>query len=225
MTELNYTMLCDFYELTMGNGYLLSGMDKKTAYFDLFFRRVPDEGGFAVACGLEPIIDYIEDLHFSEADIEFLRGKGVFSEEFLAYLKDFKFTGDVWAVPEGTVVFPNEPIITVRAPAIQAQLIETYLLLCINHQSLIATKANRIARAAQGRAVSEFGSRRAHGADAAILGARAAGIGGVLNTACTITDQLYGFPATGTMASMTLSRHTANAIPTVPYCLLTLSTY
>ena len=200
MTELNYTMLCDFYELTMGNGYLLSGMDSKIAYFDLFFRRVPDEGGFAVACGLEQIIDYIEDLHFSDEDISYLRSKGVFSEEFLNYLSDFKFTGDVWAVPEGTVIFPNEPIITVRAPAIQAQLIETYLLLCVNHQSLIATKANRIARAAQGRAVSEFGSRRAHGADAAILGARAAGIGGVKNTACTITDQLFGFPATGTMA-------------------------
>lgn len=200
MTELNYTMLCDFYELTMGNGYLLSGMSEKIAYFDLFFRRVPDNGGFAIACGLEQVIDYIEALHFSDEDIGFLRGKGVFSEEFLAYLKDFKFTGDIWAVPEGTVIFPNEPIITVRAPAIQAQLIETYLLLCINHQSLIATKANRISRAAQGRAVSEFGSRRAHGADAAILGARAAGIGGVMNTACTIADRLYGFPASGTMA-------------------------
>lgn len=200
MTELNYTMLCDFYELTMGNGYLLSGMSDKIAYFDLFFRRVPDNGGFAIACGLEQVIDYIEALHFSEEDIEFLRGKGVFSEEFLEYLRNFKFTGELWAVPEGTVVFPNEPIITVRAPAIQAQLIETYLLLCINHQSLIATKANRIARAAQGRAVSEFGSRRAHGADAAILGARAAGIGGVMNTACTIADELYGFPASGTMA-------------------------
>lgn len=200
MTELNYTMLCDFYELTMGNGYLLSGMSEKVAYFDLFFRRVPDNGGFAIACGLEQIIDYIEELSFSDEDIEFLRGKGVFSEEFLAYLKGFRFTGDIWAVPEGTVVFPNEPIMTVRAPAIQAQLIETYLLLCINHQSLIATKANRIVRAAQGRVVSEFGSRRAHGADAAILGARAAGIGGVMNTACTIADRMYGFTATGTMA-------------------------
>ena len=200
MDKLNYTMLCDFYELTMGNGYLKSGMSEKTAYFDLFFRRVPDGGGFAIACGLDQIIDYIQDLHFSQEDIDFLRSKGIFSEDFLEYLSKLKFTGDIWAVPEGTVVFPNEPIITVRAPAIQAQLIETYLLICINHQSLIATKANRIARAAQGRAVSEFGSRRAHGGDAAIYGARAAGIGGVKNTACTITDQLFGFSATGTMA-------------------------
>ncbi len=200
MTSFNYTMLCDFYELTMGNGYLLSGMADKISYFDLFFRRIPDNGGFAVACGLEQVIDYVMQLHFDDEDIAFLRSKGVFSEEFLEYLRTFKFTGDIWAVPEGTVVFPNEPLITVRAPAIEAQLIETYLLLCINHQTLIATKANRIVRAAQGRAVSEFGSRRAHGGDAAIYGARAAGIGGCLNTACTVVDEKFGFPATGTMA-------------------------
>lgn len=200
MNDLNYTMLCDFYELTMGNGYFVSGLKDRITYFDLFFRQIPDNGGFAIACGLEQVIDYIEKLHFSDDDIEFLRSKKIFDEKFLEYLKDFKFTGDMYAVPEGTVVFPNEPLITVRAPAIEAQLIETYLLLVINHQSLIATKANRIARAADGRAVSEFGSRRAHGADAAILGARAAGIGGCAATACTITDQLFGFPATGTMA-------------------------
>lgn len=200
MDKFNYTMLCDFYELTMGNGYFVSGMQEKISYFDLFFRQIPDGGGFAIACGLEQVINYIENLHFDEEDIEFLRSKGIFDEGFLEYLKDFRFTGDIFAVPEGTVVFPNEPIITVRAPAVQAQLVETYLLLCINHQTLIATKANRIVRAAQGRAVSEFGSRRAHGVDAAILGARAAGIGGCSGTACTITDQLFGFNATGTMA-------------------------
>lgn len=200
MNEINYTMLCDFYELTMGNGYFKSGMKDKIAYFDLFFRQIPDGGGYAIACGLDQIIDYINNLHFSENDIEFLRSKGIFSEEFLDYLKHFKFVGDIYAVPEGTVVFPNEPLVIVRAPAIQAQLVETFLLICINHQTLIATKANRIARAADGRAVSEFGSRRAHGADAAIYGARAAGIGGCSSTACTVTDQMFGFPATGTMA-------------------------
>lgn len=200
MDSLNYTMLCDFYELTMGNGYFISGMKDTVTYFDLFFRAVPDGGGFAIACGLEQVIDYIEKLHFSEDDIAFLRSKGIFDEKFLDYLKDFRFTGDIFAVPEGTVVFPNEPIITVKAPAIEAQLIETYLLLTVNHQSLIATKANRIVRAASGRAVSEFGSRRAHGADAAVLGARAAGIGGCSATACTMTDRLFGFTATGTMA-------------------------
>lgn len=200
MNPYNYTMLCDYYELTMGNGYFVSGMKDKISYFDLFFRDVPDEGGFAICCGLSQVIEYIKDLHFSDEDIEFLRSKNTFDEGFLEYLRDFKFTGDIYAVPEGTVVFPREPLITVRAPSIQAQLVETYLLLMINHQSLIATKANRIVRASQGRAVSEFGSRRAHGADAAIYGARAAGIGGCAATACTITDQLFGFPATGTMA-------------------------
>ncbi len=200
MDSFNYTMLCDYYELTMGSGYFESGMKDKITYFDLFFRKVPDNGGFAICAGLSQVIEYIKNLHFSEEDIEFLRTKNMFSEKFLEYLRDFRFTGDIYAVPEGTVVFPGEPLITVKAPAIEAQLIETYLLLTINHQSLIATKANRIVRAAQGRAVSEFGSRRAHGADAAIYGARAAGIGGCAATACTITDQKFGFPATGTMA-------------------------
>lgn len=167
---LNYTMLCDFYELTMGNGYFEAGLKDKITYFDLFYRTVPDGGGFAIAAGLEQAIDYIRNLHFSEEDIDYLRGRGMFSEAFLDYLRHFKFTGDVWAMPEGTPVFPREPIMVIRAPAIQAQLLETFLLLTINHQSLIATKANRIVRAADGRVVLEFGSRRAQGPDAAVLG-------------------------------------------------------
>ena len=198
--KLNLTMLCDFYELTMSQGYFANGYKDRITYFDLFFRRCPDGGGFAIAAGLEQIIDYIQDLHFTDEDIAYLRGRNIFNEEFLAYLADFRFTGDIWAVPEGTPIFPHEPIITVRAPAIQAQLIETFLLLCINHQSLIATKANRVVRAAQGRTVLEFGSRRAQGADAAILGARAAYIGGCNGTACTISGQIYGVYAGGTMA-------------------------
>ena len=228
MDKFNYTMLCDFYELTMGNGYFVSGMQEKISYFDLFFRQIPDGGGFAIACGLEQVINYIENLHFDEEDIEFLRSKGIFDEGFLEYLKDFRFTGDIFAVPEGTVVFPNEPIITVRAPAVQAQLVETYLLLCINHQTLIATKANRIVRAAQGRAVSEFGSRRAHGADAAILGARAAGIGGsqaqpaLSQTSFSALMQQAQWHIHGCRcltASWRLSRHTASAIQRALFCL------
>lgn len=199
-SEQNYTMLCDFYQLTMGNGYFMTDYADKTAYFDLFFRRVPDNGGYAVCAGLEQVIEYIENLRFDADDIDFLRSKGIFSERFLDYLRNFKFEGDVFAVPEGTPVFPYEPLITVRAPAIQAQLIETMLLLLINHQSLIATKASRIVRAANGRAISEFGSRRAQGASGAILGARAAYIGGCAGTACVISDKLYNVPATGTMA-------------------------
>lgn len=196
----NLTMLCDFYELTMGNGYFRNGFYKRNVYFDVFFRNVPDGGGFAIAAGLEQIVEYIQQLHFSEEDIAYLRSKNIFDEGFLDYLRNFKFHGDIYAIPEGTPVFPGEPLLTVRAPAIEAQLIETYLLLAINHQSLIATKSNRIVRAAQGRAVLEFGSRRAQGADGAVIGARAAYIGGVAGTACTLTDVLYGVPAGGTMA-------------------------
>ena len=198
--KLNMTMLCDFYELTMGNGYFRNGYKDRITYFDVFFRRVPDEGGYVIAAGLEQLIDYIENLHFSEEDIAYLRGRNLFCEEFLDYLRDFRFTGDIYAIPEGTPVFPREPMVVVRAPSIEAQLIETFTLLTINHQSLIATKANRICRAAMGRTVLEFGSRRAQGADAAIVGARAAYIGGCAGTACTISDQLYGVPAGGTMA-------------------------
>ena len=197
---MNYTLLCDFYELTMANGYFQTGMAEQICYFDVFFRTVPDGGGFAIAAGLEQVIEYIENLHFDEEDIGFLRSKGTFSEEFLTYLRGFRFTGDIWAVPEGTPIFPGEPFMTVRAPAIEAQFIETYLLLTLNHQSLIATKSNRIVRAAGGRPVSEFGSRRAQGSDGAVLGARAAYIAGCVGTACTLADQMYGSPAGGTMA-------------------------
>lgn len=198
--KLNMTMLCDFYELTMGNGYFQAGYQDRITYFDVFFRDVPDKGGFAICAGLDQLIDYIQNLHFDEEDIAYLRSKGLFSEAFLNFLRAFRFTGDIWAIPEGTPIFPREPILTVRAPAIQAQLIETFTLLTVNHQSLIATKANRIVRAAQGRTVLEFGSRRAQGTDGAISGARAAYIGGCKGTACTISDQMYGVPAGGTMA-------------------------
>lgn len=198
--DWNETLLCDFYELTMANGYFLRGMNDQIAYFDVFFRSVPDNGGFAIVAGLEQVIDYIENLHFSDKDIEFLRKKGIFDERFLEYLRDFHFTGDIYAVPEGTPVFPKEPLLTVRAPAVEAQIIETYVLLTLNHQSLIATKANRIVRAAEGRAISEFGSRRAQGADGAVLGARAAYIAGCSGTACVLSDEEYGVPSGGTMA-------------------------
>lgn len=200
MNERNLTLLTDFYELTMGNGYLENGIGDNICCFDLYFRKVPDNGGFAVMCGLEQAIDYIKNLRFSEEDIEYLRDKKLFSEKFLQYLRSFRFTCDVWAVPEGTPVFPNEPLIIVKGPAIQAQLVETMLLLCINHQSLIATKAARIVKAAEGRPVMEFGSRRAQGFDGAVYGARAAYIGGCCGTACTISDKEMGTPALGTMA-------------------------
>lgn len=200
MNERNLTLLTDFYELTMGNGYLENGIGDNICCFDLYFRKVPDNGGFAVMCGLEQAIEYIRGLRFSDEDIEFLRGKKIFSEGFLSYLRDFRFSCDVWAVPEGTPVFPNEPLVTVRGPAIQAQFVETMLLLCINHQSLIATKAARIVKAAEGRPVMEFGSRRAQGFDGAVYGARAAYIGGCCGTACAISDRDMGIPALGTMA-------------------------
>ena len=198
--KLNLTMLFDFYEMTMANGYFRRGMQERITYFDVFFRRVPDGGGFAIAAGLEQLVEYIQNLHFDEEDIAYLRSKNLFQEDFLDYLRAFRFTGDIWAVPEGTPVFPGEPLVTVRAPAAQAQLMETYALLCLNHQSLIATKANRVVRAANGRTVLEFGSRRAQGVDGAIVGARAAYIGGVHGTACAVSDQAYGVPAAGTMA-------------------------
>lgn len=198
--ERNLSMLTDFYELTMMNGYLEKGMGDTVAVFDVFFRTIPDNGGFAIFAGLEQLIDYLKNLSFTEEDIEYLRSKNCFSETFLDYLRNFKFACDVWSVPEGTPIFPREPIIVIKGPAIQAQFIETVVLLIANHQSLIATKANRIVRAAQGRPVMEFGSRRAQNADAAVLGARAAYIGGVSATACAMTDRDYGVPAVGTMA-------------------------
>ena len=196
----NMTMLVDFYELTMASGYFESGKKDTIAYFDVFYRKNPDGGGFAIAAGLQSIIDYVKNLSFSEEDIEYLRNRGGFSEEFLEYLRNFRCTCDIWAIPEGTPVFPGEPLLTVRGPLIEAQLMETYILLAINHQSLIATKTNRIVRAAEGRPVMEFGSRRAHGESAAILGARAAYIAGAAGSACVKADIDYGVPATGTMA-------------------------
>lgn len=198
--QYNLTMLMDFYELTMSNGYFKSGFADRIAYFDMFFRKIPDDGGFAVMAGLEQVIDYLKELKFDDDDISYLKSKNIFSSEFINYLHDFKFSCDVWAVPEGTPIFPGEPIVTVRGPVIQAQLLETMILLTVNHQSLIATKANRIVRAAQGRPIMEFGSRRAQGSDGAILGARAAYIGGCAGTACAIADRDYGIPALGTMA-------------------------
>ena len=200
MTERNLTMLTDFYEFTMANGYLKNCLRDKIGYFDMFFRRIPDNGGYAIMAGLEQLCDYLQNLSFSEEDIDYLRSKGCFCEEFLEYLRDFKFECDVWAIPEGTPVFPGEPLVVVRGPVMQAQLIETMVLLTINHQSLIATKSSRIVRAADGRAVLEFGSRRAQGADGAILGARAAYIAGAIGTACAISDRVFGVPAVGTMA-------------------------
>lgn len=199
LKKRNLTMLTDFYELTMANGYFLNGKGDVITQFDMFFRTVPDNGGFAIMAGVEQLSQYLENLHFTAEDIEYLRGRG-FGEDFLKYLEDFKFECDIWCVPEGTPIFPREPIVTVRGPAIQAQFIETMLLLAINHQSLIATKANRIARAAQGRAIMEFGSRRAQGFDGAVYGARASYIGGCTGTACTISDREFGVPALGTMA-------------------------
>lgn len=198
--RMNLTLLADFYEITMANGYLEHGVAEQIAYYDVFFRRIPDEGGFAIMAGLEQVIDYLKNLKFTQEDIDYLRGKQCFSEKFLDYLAQFKFCCDVWAIPEGTPVFPGEPLLTVRGPAIQAQFIETMVLLVISHQCLIATKANRIVRAADGRAVMEFGSRRAQGADGAIMGARAAYIGGCAGTACTIVDREMQIPALGTMA-------------------------
>lgn len=196
----NLTMLTDFYEFTMANGYMEYGMENTIAYFDMFFREIPDNGGFAIMAGVEQLIQYMKNLKFYDDDIKYFRSKNIFSEKFLNYLKNFKFECDVWAIPEGTPIFPKEPIVTVRGPVIQAQILETMILLTINHQSLIATKSNRIVRAAQGRPIMEFGSRRAQGYEGAILGARAAYIGGCVGTACTITDRDFEVPALGTMA-------------------------
>ena len=200
MNPRNIPLLCDFYEYTMANGYFEKDIADRIVYFDMFFRKVPDNGGFAIFAGLEQLVDFLLNLRFSDSDIEFLRSKGVFGEKFLKYLREFRFTGDIYAMPEGTPVFPNEPLVVVKATAAQAQMLETFLLLTINHQSLIATKSSRIVRAAEGRTVLEFGSRRAQGTDAAIMGARAAYIAGCGGTACAVADKWYGIPASGTMA-------------------------
>ncbi|MBR5562067.1 MAG: nicotinate phosphoribosyltransferase [Clostridia bacterium] len=229
--QRNLTMLTDFYEITMANGYFKNNFKDTIAYFDMFYRKVPDGGGFVIAAGLEQLVDYLSNLTFDKDDIEYLRSKG-FGEDFLDYLANFKFVCDVWAVPEGTPVFPGEPIVKVKGPVIQAQFIETMILLCINHQSLIATKANRICRAAGDKHVMEFGSRRAQGADGAIYGARAAYIGGVVGTACTISDEMFGVPALGTMAhswvqlfDSELDAFTAYAKEYPDSCTLLVDTY
>lgn len=193
-------LVADFYEFTMSNGYFLRNMNNKIAYFDVFFRKIPDNGGYVIVAGLEQVIEYVKNLKFTDDDISYLKGQNKFSDGFLEYLKNFKFTGDIWAIPEGTVVFPNEPLITVRAPIIEAQILETMLLLTINHQSLIATKTSRIVNAAKGIPVMEFGARRAHGVDAAVSGARAAIIGGAVGTSCTLSAKEFNVPASGTMA-------------------------
>ncbi|MBR5809034.1 MAG: nicotinate phosphoribosyltransferase [Clostridia bacterium] len=198
--RLNLTLLTDFYEFTMSHGFFAEGVGDRIAYFDMFFRTVPSDGGFAIMAGVEQLIEYLKNLNFTKEDIEYLRSKKLFSEEYLKYLENFEFKCDVWAIPEGTPIFPQEPIVVVRGPISQAQFVETMILLTINHQSLIATKADRIVRAADGRPVMEFGSRRAQGADAAILGARAAYIGGCVGTACAMADREYEVPALGTMA-------------------------
>ena len=198
--ERNLTLLTDYYEYTMVNGYFHAGIQEKIAVFDVFFRRVPENGGFAIYAGLQQIIELINGLSFTEEDIEYFRKKGCFSEKFFNFLRNFKFRCDVWSIKEGTPIFPNEPIITVRGPLEQVQMVETMLLVTFNFETLIATKASRLIRAAQGRAIVEFGSRRAQGYDGAMLGARAAYIAGCAGTACTISDRMMGVPASGTMA-------------------------
>ncbi|MCI6499139.1 MAG: nicotinate phosphoribosyltransferase [Lachnospiraceae bacterium] len=196
----NLTMVMDFYEMTMSNGYFRDEVKDTQVVFDVFYRKNPDNGGFAIFAGLEQIVDYIENLKFLDEDIEYLREQNMFCEEFLEYLQSFKFTGDIYAFPEGTIMYPNEPVITVVASLIDAQLIETAVLLQINHQSLIATKTRRIVKAANGRAVSDFGARRAHNMDAAVYGARAAYIGGAVGTATVLAGQMFDISISGTMA-------------------------
>ena len=200
MDRRKLELVTDFYEFTMSNGFFAKNMADKTAYFDVFFREIPDNGGYVIFAGLEQIIDFVKNLKFDDNDINYLKNKNIFSNDFLEYLKNFNFTGTIWAIPEGTVVFPNEPLITVKAPIIEAQLLETAMLCLINHQSLIATKSSRIVNAAKGRPVMEFGARRAHSIDAAVLGARAAIIGGCVGTSCTLTAKEWNIPASGTMA-------------------------
>lgn len=228
----NLTMLADFYEFTMSNGYLENNMENQIAYFDMFFRSVPDDGGFAIMAGVEQLIEYLRNLKFTNEDIEYFKSKNIFGEKFLDYLRNFQFACDVWAIPEGTPIFPQEPLIIVRGPVVQAQLVETMVLLTINHQSLIATKASRIVRASGGRPVIEFGSRRAQGYEGAILGARAAYIGGCVGTANTIVDRDFDVPALGTMAHSwiqmfptELDAFRAYAITYPNNCLLLVDTY
>ena len=215
----NLSMLCDFYELTMSNGYFRNGYKDRITYFDLFFRQVPDGGGFAIAAGLEQVVEYITNLHFSDEDIDYLRSRGIFCEEFLQYLRDFRFTGDIWAVPEGTPVFPREPLITVRAPAIEAQLVETYLLLAVNHQSLIATKASRIVRAAA--PAGRRGRTRRSSARARRISRAAPAPPARSPTSSTAFPLSARWRTPGcrcSIRSMRRSRPTAKFTPTIPRC-------
>lgn len=218
MNKINYTLMCDFYELTMINGYFKSGIKDQICYFDVFYRTIPDSGGYAIFCGLEQVIEYIENLKFTEEDIAFLKEKNLFSLEFLDYLRDYKFTGDIYSVPEGTPVFPNAPMMTIRSTALEAQFIETYVLSTINHQSLIATKTSRIVKAANGRPISEYGARRAHGVEAATLGARAAYIAGASSTSNTLADKRYNVPASGTMAHSWVQMFPSELEAFIMYC-------
>ena len=203
----NLSMMMDLYEMTMSNGYFLEGNMDARATFDVFFRKVPDNGGYAIFAGLEQVIDFIESMRFDQEDIEYFRSLGMFDERFLEYLSGFRFKGDIWAFDEGTVIYPNEPVLVVTAPMIDAQLVETAILAQVNHQSLIATKTRRIVRAAQGRGVSDFGARRAHNMDAAVYGARAAYIGGAGGTATVLSGQMFGIPVSGTMAHSWVMYH------------------
>ena len=199
MDNRNFTLLTDFYEITMMQGYFKNHASN-CVVFDLFYRQNPDDGAYAVCAGLAQVIDYVKSLHFDYEDIDYLRGLGVFDEDFLDYLASFHFTGDIYAIPEGTVVFPREPLLKVVAPILEAQLVETALLNLINHQSLIATKASRVCYAAKGGGVMEFGLRRAQGPDAGTFGARAAVIGGCIGTSNVICAKEYDVPALGTHA-------------------------
>ncbi len=199
MNSEKLELVTDLYEFSMSNGYFELNRDE-IAYFDIFFRKVPDKGGYAIVAGLEQIIDYVQNLSFDEEDINYLKSLNIFTDKYLDYLSSFKFTGDIWAIPEGTVVFPREPLITVRANIVEAQILETAMLLLLNHQSLIATKTSRIVRAANNRPIMEFGARRAHGVSAAVYGARASIIGGAVGTSCVLTAQRFNVPASGTMA-------------------------
>jgi len=192
MDSRKLELVADFYEFTMSNAYYIKNMKDIISYFDVFVRKIPDNGGYVIFAGLEQVIEYVQNLSFDDEDIEYLKSLNKFSDDFLAYLKDFKFTGDIWAVPEGTVVFPNEPLITVRAPLIQAQIMETALIVLTSHQSLIATKSSRIVVSAKGRPVMEFGARRAHNVDSAVYGARASIIGGCVGTSCVYTSYKFG---------------------------------
>jgi nicotinate phosphoribosyltransferase len=218
MDKKNYTLMCDFYELTMINGYLQTDIADKICYFDVFYRTIPDGGGFAIFCGLEQVIDYIKNLRFTDDDIKFLESKKVFKKEFLDFLRNYKFSGDIYSVKEGTPVFPNAPMMTIKARAIEAQFIETYVLSVINHQSLIATKTARIVRSSGDISVSEFGARRAHGPDAATYGARAAYIAGAVGSSNTLADRLFGVPAVGTMAHSWVQMFPTELEAFIKYC-------